>query len=103
MTSITSGGQIFDSMLGKIKYSKDSSAGKLYPFFVRVGCVRRRPPRHEGWEYIREMGAAVIPRVFTGEPLEQDNLTFVFPERHMGVAEQYAFTSALSKHPDAKK
>lgn len=99
-TSVKSGGSIFDEMLGDISYSKDSSAGKLFPFFVRVGCVRRRPPRHEGWEFIREMGAAVLPRVFTGEALEQANLAFVFPERHLGVAEQYAFTSALANHPD---
>lgn len=92
----------FDEMLGDIKYSPDSAAGKLYPFFVRVGCVKRRPPRHAFFEMFREMGAVAIDAVFEHDPLGQSHLSFVFPERHMGVAEQQAFMHYLEKHPEAK-
>ena len=94
---------ILDSMLGDINYSKDSSAGKSYPFKVRVGCVKRRPPRHEFFEYFREMGMGDIDKVFKKESFEgKKTLTFIFPERWMGVVEQQAFTAALEAHPEAK-
>lgn len=97
------GDQIIDSMLGDINYPKDSSAGKLYPFKVRVGCVKRRPPRHEFFEYIREMGMPDIDKVFKNESFGgKKTLTFIFPERWMGVAEQQAFTAVLEAHPEAK-
>lgn len=102
-TAVSTVGSMMDEMLGDINYSPDSKAGKLYPFFIRVGCVRRRPPRHSFWEYIREMGSSQIDRVLKGYSLDSENLTFVFPERHMGVAEQQAFTHALSQHPDVDK
>lgn len=97
------GDQIIDSMLGDINYPKDSRAGKLYPFKVRVGCVKRRPPRHEFFEYIREMGMPDIDRAFKNESFGgKKDLTFIFPERWMGVAEQQAFTAVLAAHPEAK-
>ncbi len=89
----------FEEWLGKINYTKDS----VYPFRVRVGCVKAAPPRHERFEFIREMGAGKIDAVFDGSPLGSDDLTFVFPERHMSVHEQQAFMSKLTKHPDADK
>ena len=100
--NVTTGEQIFDEMLGDIDYPKDSSAGKLYKFKCRVGCVKRRPPRHKYFDYIREMGTGDVDRVFSGESFNgKKNLTFVFPERHMGVAEQQAFSHVLNEHPEA--
>lgn len=93
----------FDSMLGNIKYSPDSREGKLYPFFVRVGCVKRRPPRHEFFEYFIDVGLNMIDRVMEHKPIRQTDLAFVFPERWLGVAEQQAFMYTLVKHPDASK
>jgi hypothetical protein len=58
-------------------------------------------PRHERFDFIREMGYADIERVFSGAPFNKDVLTFVFPERHMSVHEQHSFMSVLNKHPDA--
>ena len=103
MVTVTSGTQIFNSMLGDIDYPEDSEAGKLYPFKVRVGCVKRRPPRHKFFDYIREMGSGDIEKVLNKEPFNKNELTFVFPERWMGVAEQQSFTHHLSEHPDIDK
>jgi hypothetical protein len=47
MVTAVSVAQIFDEMLGKIQYDPESEAGQCYPFYVRVGCLKRRPPRHE--------------------------------------------------------
>ncbi len=102
-TRIASGENLFEEMLGDINYSKKSEAGKLYPFKVRVGCVKRRPPRHEFFEFLREMGSGDIDLVFNGESFGgAKTLLFVFPERWMGVAEQSAFMYVLKRHPEAK-
>ena len=53
------------------------------------------------FDFIREMGGAQIEDVFQGRPLNSEHLTFVFPERHMGVREQQAFMLKLATHPDA--
>lgn len=102
MTNIMSGEQIFEEMLGDIDYEKDSPAGKLYKFKARVGVVKMRAPRHSYFDYIRDMGQPDVDKVFTGESFGGKKvLTFVFPERWMGVHEQRSFTSALEKHPEA--
>lgn len=102
MQTFTSGASVFEEMLGDIDYPEDSFAGKLYKFKCRVGCVKRRPPRHKYFEYILEMGSGDIDKVFKGESFRgKKHLTFVFPERYMGVTEQRAFTSVLNNHPEA--
>lgn len=90
----------FDDWLGSINYDKDSLAGQLYPFYHRVGIVQKAPPRHDRFEFMREMGFSDIERVFDGTSLSSEHLTFVFPERHMSVHEQQAFMAVLNKHPD---
>ncbi len=95
-------GSWFDDMLGDISYEPDSRAGKLYPFFVRVACIKRRPPRHDFFEMFIDMGRAHIDAVMNHDLINQSTLAFVFPERWMGVAEQQAFTHCLAKHPEAK-
>ncbi len=92
----------FDEWLGGINYSKDDDCAKTYPFWLRVGCVKAAPPRHERFAFLLEMGSSQIDDVFQGNSLRSADLTFVFPERHMSVHEQYCFMSALKKHPDAK-
>ena len=99
---IKSSASWFDQMLGDISYEPDSTAGRIYPFFVRVGCVKRRPPRHEFFEMVLDFGYALIDKVMYHEKIDQKQLAFVFPERWLGVAEQQAFTHVLSKHPEAK-
>jgi len=102
METFTSGASVFEEMLGDIDYPEDSFAGKLYKFKCRVGCVKRRPPRHDYFEYILEMGVGDIDKVFKGESFDgKTHLTFVFPERYMAVTEQQAFTSILNNHPEA--
>lgn len=103
MTTVISGTQIFDSMLEGIDYPADSEAGKLYPFKVRVGCVKRRPPRHKFFSYILDMGQSNIDKIFNEGPFNSNSLSFVFPERWMGVAEQQAFMYCLKQHPQANK
>jgi hypothetical protein len=94
MTTITSGQGFVEKMLGDITEPDD-----IYPFMVRVGCVKMAAPRHERFEYFLEMGRTDIDRVFDGRPFNKSTLTFVFPERHMGVHEQQAFMDTLTKHP----
>mgnify|MGYP000695653740 CR=1 FL=1 len=93
----------FDEWLGAINYSEDDLCGQTYPFFLRVGCVKACPPRHERFEYIKNMGMSRIEDVMQGNPLNSDTLTFVFPERHMSVHEQQAFMMKLACHPDAMR
>jgi hypothetical protein len=97
-----SGGQFFDALLGDIQPT--DRARQTYPHFtVRVGIMYRRPPRHPYFEFTREMGSALIPDVLAHRPLRNPgDLAFVFPERHMNVAEQREFMSRLNGHPDAK-
>lgn len=100
MTNVTSAGEIFEQMLGDINYEDDMD---LYPFKVRVGIAKYRPPRHEFFDFIRDMGSGHISSVLKREPLNSGNLTFVFPERWMSVHEQRAFMLKLSRHPEADK
>lgn len=94
--------QQFEEWLGAIHYTKDEPCGKTYPFFVRVGCVKACPPRHERFEFIREIGSGLIEDVMQGNPLSDvEHLTFAFPERNMSVHEQQAFMLKLATHPDA--
>ena len=94
MTRLISGGQFVEEMLGDITQKDD-----LYPFMVRVGCVKMAAPRHERFDFYREMGYGDIARVFDGSRFGKSYLTFFFPERHMSVHEQQAFMSTLTKHP----
>jgi len=94
--------QQFDDWLGKISYGKDDACAQTYPFWVRVGCVKAAPPRHERFQFLLEMGSSQIDDVFQGLPLNSEHLTFVFPERHMSVHEQYCFMNSLKNHPDAQ-
>ncbi|HUU87073.1 MAG TPA: hypothetical protein VMX17_04895 [Candidatus Glassbacteria bacterium] len=91
-----------DEMLGDIKYESDSKAGKLYPFFCRVGCIKRRPARHEFFSMFLNVGQAWIDLVLNHKKLGMSHLSFVFPERWMGQAERRAFTHCLAKHPEVK-
>ena len=100
-TSIVSGDQIFDEMLGDINYDVDDM--NIYPFKVRVGVTYRRPARHSYFEFIIDMGMMDIDRVFNKQPFTLKHLTFVFPERWMGVSEQREFMYCLNRHPDASK
>ncbi|MHA1816597.1 MAG: hypothetical protein ACTSX1_11360 [Candidatus Heimdallarchaeaceae archaeon] len=94
--------QPFEEMLGDIKY--DPIEKGLYPFMVRCGVAKYRPPRHPFFEYLINLGMGDIENVLyhTGGELS-GVLTFVFPERHMSVHEQRSFTSQLNKHPTVDK
>lgn len=93
--------QQFDEWLGGINYDKDDRCAETYPFWLRVGVVKSCPPRHERFDYMREMGMGQIEDVMQGNPLNSEHLTFVFPERHMTVQEKQSFMFKLAKHPDA--
>ncbi len=71
----------------------------MYPFMVRVGCVKMAAPRHERFEYYRDMGMGNVEDLFDGRRFRTDHLTFVFPERWMSVHEQQAMMLIMTKHP----
>lgn len=98
----TSMGSWFDQMLGDISYEPDSAAGKLYPFFCRVGCVKRRPARHEFFEMFLNVGQTLIDPIMHHDKLNHSQIALVFPERWMGQAERQAFTHCLKTHPEVK-
>ena len=103
MTHIQSAGDLFEEFLGDISYPPDSEAGKLFPFFVRLGVIKRRPPRHPYFEYIIDMGRADIEKICNKEPIDKSHLTFVFPERWLGVAEKQAFMSLITENPSVEQ
>ena len=90
---ISRASDLIEEALGDIDYEP----GELFPFFVRVGCVKMAAPRHPRFEYYLNFGRSDIDKVFTGEPLT-GNLLFVFPERFMSVHEQQQFMATLKKH-----
>lgn len=97
MTNMHSLAAIIDEMLGDI----DPETGKVhYPFGWRVGCVKMASPRHERFDFIRDIGSKLVDDVFNNRTISDSHLTFVFPERHMGIHEQQAFTHTLCKHKD---
>ena len=100
MTKITTIASLLDSWLGDI----DPETGKVhYPFGWRIGCVKMASPRHERFDLVRDVGSLLVDQIFNNQSLSDGHLTFVFPERHMSVHEQQAFTHALTKHKDAGK
>jgi hypothetical protein len=66
MVQFISAVSFFDPFLKDIKYEKDSFAAQLYHFFLRVGVIQKRPPMHEIFYFVRELGATHIERVFNG-------------------------------------
>jgi hypothetical protein len=97
MGTVVSQGSMFEAMLGDVKPNK----GDLYPFNVRVGVVKFRPPRHEFFEYIQYMGKLEIGPILYHVKFDPASfLTFVFPEAHMSVHEERMFTYKLSNHPE---
>jgi hypothetical protein len=106
MAKVQNGADVFDSMLGDIDYPDDSKAGKIFSFKVRCGVVKRRPPRHEFFEPILNMGKVSIDPIMNHQPFTKEgplDLTFVFPERWMGIKEQQDFMYALALHPDIER
>jgi len=95
--------RMIEEMLGDISYSKDSNSGRLFPFMCRVGCVKKRPPRHSYFEHILEMGRIDVERVLKNKFINKDVLTFIFPERWMSVHEQQQFMALMSQHKDRDK
>jgi len=94
----TSIGDIFEHWLGDIKY--DPKKRGLYPFMARVGVVKYRPPRHEAFEYLLNLGSGMIEDILYHKPGNiEGSLTFVFPERFMSIHEQRSFMWALCRHP----
>ena len=103
MATFVSGDTVFERLLGEISYPMDSDPGKLYPFRVRCGVVKDRPPRHEFFEYLVDIGRMDIERVLMHKPLNCPHLAFVFPERWMSVREQVQFMAKLMTHPNMEK
>lgn len=94
-------GDVFEQMLGDINYQDDMN---LYSFKIRCGVVKYRPPRHEFFEFIGEMGSNYIDPIIKGKHFDPPSiLTFVFPEKHMSVNEEREFTYLLNKHPEVDK
>ena len=58
----------FEDLLGDINVN-ENRAKELYPFDVRVGVVRMAAPRHNRFEYYRELGSGLIGKIFSGSPL----------------------------------
>ncbi len=94
---VSTGTNVLDEWLGDIK-DIQSNTYPLFPFFLRVGCVKMAAPRHERFEFMIDMGQCNIDRIFNDTPFTSDHLTFMFPERWMGVHEQRGMMSKLCKH-----
>jgi len=102
ISNFTNVGSIFDQMLGDIGDYVDKL--NIYPFKVRCGVIKYRPPRHEFFQWIKEMGAGDIEAIIKGESFNPSStLTFVFPEAHMSVHEEREFTVFLKNHPEVDK
>jgi hypothetical protein len=92
MTNIQSGTQFFDELLGDIDTNQNYASHKL---IYRVGCIKMRAPRDPMWEYLIDMGRGHLNDIFDSKIISAGSLTFVFPERWLGVHEQQRFVSAL--------
>lgn len=105
MSQFVTAGSVLDGLLGDINYENDERALGLYPFIVRVGVVKYRPPRHEFFEYLLNMGSTDIEKIlYEGDTYDPpDRLAFVFPERWMSVHEQRAFMYNLCKIKNVDK
>ncbi len=68
----------------------------------KVVVIKLRPPRHKGFDLVREMGSGDISDVMGKKPLS-GNLLFVFPERHLAAFEQQSFIDELINNPTAKE
>lgn len=97
-----SGTSFFDDMLGSIQQTERDR--EVYPhFLVRCALPYRRPPRHEFFAYVLEMGSGHLDNILVHRPgTLHDTLTLVFPERHLNVSEQQQLLARLNTHPDAK-
>lgn len=96
--NIGSLGSILEELLGSINYNPADS--DMYPFFVRLGCVKYRPPRHEFFDYFREMGSQdLIPIIYHKKVRMPSHLVLIFPERHLSVHEQQSMMSRINSHP----
>ena len=102
MVHVVSGNSFFEQMLGDISYEKDSPAGKMFPFLLRVGVIKRRPPRHNFFEFLIDMGYPNIDKVLKKEMIEDEVLNFVFPERWMNQPERRIFMHYMTKNPGIK-
>lgn len=98
---ITSLKKWLDEKLDSID-TNDSNVLNIHPYQVRFGCVKMCAPRHERFDNFRDIGSNLIEKVLNGEHIDQENLVFIFPERHMGVHEQRAFMYNLSQNPNVE-
>lgn len=102
MSTVKSLANDIEELLGDINY--DPKEFDIYPFFVRVGVVKYRPPRHSYFEWIREMGATLLDPLIYHKKIDMpESLTFVFPERHLSVHEQQHFMYRIVNHPQVDK
>ncbi len=101
MNNFTNMEDIFDHMFGDIDYVDSMN---IYPFKIRCGVIKYRPPRHEFFQWIKEMGANYIDPIFKAELFNPpETLTFVFPEKYMSVHEEIEFMVFLKDHPEVDK
>lgn len=68
----------------------------------KVSVVKQRPPRHKGFDLIREVGSGMISDVMERKSLS-GSLLFVFPERHLAAFEQQSFIDELINNDTAEE
>jgi len=78
---------------------KDFTGDADWPFILRCSVIKASPPRHERFEYIRELGSAHIQDILDEKEIHMKDLVLIFLERWMSVHEQQAFTNHLFKNP----
>lgn len=95
-------GKLIDMMVPGWEPERDGLG--MYPFTLRVAVIQSRPPRHNYFEFTRDLGSGLMDKIFmnrTGMTKGPDTkLVFVFPERHMSVHEQRGFMNALVNHQE---
>lgn len=98
MTTFTNLGSLLEEWLGDIDPNSDESS---YPFGLRVGCVKMASPRHSRFDFVRDMGAELLDKLFNNEPINDTTIVLMFPERHLSVHEQSSIMLRLKQHVSA--
>lgn len=94
--------EIFEEWAKGLKPTEESI--KHYGFELRVVVSIDIPPRHDTFDFIRDMGINKFDGIFSGELSELPEHMFMsFPERHCSVKEIYGLLYTLIELNKKKK
>jgi len=104
MATIKTLDQIFNIWFDRTEEDISIATEKMdLGFDCKVIISRNIPPRDERFDYICDVGGAIISDIFgKQEQSLEGSLLFVFPERHMSVHEQRSFMCQIEDHKNRK-